>query len=183
MTKFCLSAVAVALAFAAGASRLSAQAVATATGNALAVGVTYQNANPDYGPIRASGLGIFADYDFSRYLGVTAELNLPTAFSSVVFLEHSYLFGVRGEYHYKRYMPYAKVLIGGATSSNNTSNPNLINAPGSFPMYAYGGGFEIRLPRHLTVRAIDFEQQRWFDYQPHGLTPTIVSFGAAYRFQ
>lgn len=183
MRKFCLSVLAFVLTVAVGAPRLSAQAVATATGNALAIGVTYQSANPDYGPVRSSGIGIFADYDFSRYLGVTAELNLPTAFSSVVFLEHSYLVGVRGEYHYHRYMPYAKVLIGGANSSNNTNNPNLLNAPAAFPMFAYGGGLEIRLPRHLTVRAIDFEQQHWFDYPPHGLTPTIVSFGAAYRFQ
>ena len=183
MMKFCISALAVVLTVAAGAPRLSAQAVATATGNALAVGVTYQNANPDYGYSRSSGVGIFADYDFSRYLGITAEVNLPTAFSSVVFLEHSYFFGVRGEYHVRRYTPYAKVLIGGATSSNNTTNPNLLNAPASYPAYAYGGGLEVRLPHHTTVRVIDFEQQHWFDYPPHGLTPSIVSIGAAYRFQ
>lgn len=96
--KFRLSVLAVVLTVAVGAPRLSAQAVATATGNALAVGLAYQSVNPDYGPIRSSGLGIFANYDFSRYVGVTAEINFQTSFSHVVFLEKTYMVGARGEY-------------------------------------------------------------------------------------
>ena len=182
MMKFCLHAMAVALTFAVLAPSLSAQAVATATGNALAVGAAYESTNPDYGPLRGSGLGIFANYDFSRFVGVTAEINFQTSFSHVIFLEHSYLVGARGEYHKGRFMPYGKLLIGGATASVNGSFP-LENAPASYPAYAIGAGLDIRLPNHLTVRAIDFEQQEWLDYHPNGLTPTIISFGAAYRFQ
>ncbi len=181
--KFRFSALAVALTFATAAPRLSAQAVAAATGNALAVGVDYQSANPDYGPSRSQGLGIYANYDFSRYVGVTAEVNLQTAFShKVIFLEHTYLFGVRGEYHKKRFLPYAKLLVGGASASVNGNFP-LENAPASYPAVAIGGGLDYRFEHHLTVRAIDFEQQEWLSYHPNGLTPTIISFGAAYRFQ
>lgn len=183
MMKFTLSALAVALTFAVATPRLSAQAEAAATGNALAAGIAYESADPDYGPVRSQGLGIFANYDFSRYLGATAEFNFQTSFShNVVFLEHTYLVGVRGEYHKKRYLPYAKFLVGGATSTVNGNFP-LENAPGTYPMVAVGVGLDYRFEHHITVRAFDFEQQEWLSYHPNGLTPTIISFGAAYRFQ
>ena len=177
-------ALAAAFTFALAAPRLSAQAVAAATGNALAVGVNYQNVNPDYGPVRSQGIGIYANYDFSRFLGATAEINLQTALSSssVVFLEHSYLFGVRGEYHKKRFLPYGKLVFGVATASAN-DNLTLYNAPGSYPVVALGGGLDYRFEHHISVRVVDYEQQEWLTYHPNGLTPGIVSFGAAYRFQ
>lgn len=59
--KICLAALAVALTVAVAAPSLSAQAVAAATENSLSVGLTYQTVNPDYGPLRSSGLGIFAN--------------------------------------------------------------------------------------------------------------------------
>lgn len=178
--KHCLSA----LAFTAAASivtlHLSAQAVATATGKTLAVGVAYQNIDPDYGPSRASGVQIFGNYDFTRYVGLTAEVNLQTAFSNVIFLEHTYLVGGRGEYNRGRYMVYGKALVGGGSGSNNTTNPNLYNV-GSYSLYALGGGVEARFQHHLTVRAIDYEDQHWLDYKPNSLTPHMFSFGVAYR--
>jgi hypothetical protein len=182
MMKHCLSALALTVAAALFAPHMSAQAVATATGKTLAVGVAYQNIDPDYGPFRASGIQIFANYDFSRWVGLTAEANLQTAFSNVVFLEHTYMFGARGEYHRGKYLAYGKALIGDATASNNTTNPGLYNAPGSYPVVAIGGGLDIRLEHHITVRAIDYEEQHWLTYHPNGLTPHVFSFGAAYRF-
>lgn len=183
MMKYCFSALVLVAAAVISVPRASAQATATATGNALAVGLTYQNIDPDYGPSRASGLGIFADYDFSRYVGATAEFNFQTAFSNVVFLEHTYMVGARGIYRYGRYTPYAKLLIGGGSSSNNANVPGLLNAPGTYPVFAIGGGLDIRLEHHITVRAIDYEQQQWLQYHPNGLTPHVFSFGAAYRFE
>ena len=180
--KFCLPALAIVVSSAIAVPYASAQAVATATGNALSVGAAYLSANPDYGGSRSSGLGIFANYDFSRYVGVTAELNFQTSFSHVVFLEKTYMVGARGEYHKGRFLPYGKLLIGGASSAPNGNYP-LENAPATYPLYAIGAGLDIRLPHHTTIRAIDYEQQEWLDYHPHGLTPTIISFGAAYRFQ
>ena len=183
MMKYCLSALALTVAAGAVTPILSAQAIATATGKTLAVGVAYQNIDPDYGPSRASGLQIFANYDFRRYFGLTAEANLQTAFSNnIVFLEHTYMFGARGVYRKGRYTAYGKALIGDATASNNTSNPGLLNAPGSYPAIGLGGGLEIRMPYHLTIRPIDYEDQHWFSYNPNGLTPHIFSIGAAYRF-
>lgn len=181
MMKYCFPALVLVAATTFLAPRALAQATAAATGRALAVGLTYQNINPDYGPSRASGVGIFANYDFSRYIGVTAELNFQTAFSSVVYLEHTYMVGARGEYHHGRLLGYGKLLIGGASGSSN-GVPNLENV-GSYPLYAIGGGLDVRMDHHITIRAIDFEQQEWLSYHPNGLTPTVLSFGAAYRFE
>lgn len=183
MMKYCFSALVFVAAVAVVAPRASAQATATATGKTLAVGLTYQNIDPDYGPARASGVGIFANYDFSRYIGATAELNFQTAFSSVVFTEQTYMVGARGVYRHGRLQGYGKLLIGGASASNNSGQSNLINAPGGYPVFAYGGGLDVRLDHHITVRAIDYEQQQWLSYHPNGLTPHVFSFGAAYRFE
>lgn len=180
--KHCLSALALTAAVALIAPHASAQAVAAATGKTLAVGVAYLNIDPDYGPSRASGLQIFANYDFSKYVGLTAEANLQTAFSNVVFLEHTYMVGARGEYTRGRYVAYGKGLVGDATASNNSNNPNLLNAPGSYGLVALGGGLDIRFEQHLTVRAFDYEEQHWIGYHPNSLTPHLISFGAAYRF-
>ncbi len=180
--KHCLSALALTLAVAVLAPHVSAQAIAAATGRTLAVGVAYQNIDPDYGPSRASGVQIFANYDFARHFGATAEVNLQTAFSNVVFLERTYLFGGRGEYRRGKYMLYGKALVGDATASNNTNNPGLYNAPGSYPLFAIGGGLDVRLQHHITLRPIDYEEQHWFTYHPNSLTPHMLSFGVAYRF-
>ena len=186
--KHCLSALTIACALAITVPRSQGQAVATASGNALSVGVAYQNADPDYGPTRGSGIGAYANFDFARFIGVTAEVNLPTAFSNVIFPERSFLVGARGEYHRGRYMAYGKLLGGVASSGNNSSvysaitASQLINASETYSLYALGGGVEYRLELPVTVR-LDYEQQEWLGYKPNGLTPGIFSIGAAYRFQ
>lgn len=187
MIKHCVSALSLLGALALSVPHLHAQAVATATGNALSVGLAYQNADPDYGPSRGSGIGAYANFDFARYVGITAEVNLPTAFSNVIFPERSFLVGARGEYHRGRYMGYGKVLGGVASSGNNYSvdktitASQLINASETFDLYAIGGGIEYRLDSPITLR-LDFESQHWLSYQPNSLTPSIISVGAAYRF-
>jgi hypothetical protein len=183
MMKYCFSALVLVAAAAIATPVASAQATATATGNALSVGLSYQNIDPDYGPVRASGLGVFANYDFSRYVGATVELNFQTAFSNVVFHEQTYLVGARGEYHHGRLLGYGKLLIGAASGSAASGHPGLLNAPGGYPLFAIGGGLDIHMEHHITIRAIDYEQQQWLDYHPNGLTPGVLSFGAAYRFE
>ena len=182
MTKHCIAVLVLALVAGAATPHLEAQAVAAATGRSLSIGAAFQNIDPDYGPSRASGAQIFVNYDLSRYLGVTAEANLGTAFSNVVFLEHSYLIGARGTYRTGRYIVYGKALIGGASSSNNSNNPFLLNAGATYPALGLGGGLDIQVPHHIVIRAIDYEDQHWFSYPPNSLTPHILSFGAAYRF-
>ena len=188
MFKHCLSALTLLTALAVTAPHLQAQAVATATGNALSVGLVFQNADPDYGPSRSSGLGAYLNFDFARYLGLTAEVNAPTAFSKVIYPERTYMFGGRGIYRRGRYGIFVKVLGGVASAGNNSSvysaitPAQLINANQSFGVLAGGGGLEYRLDRPLTLR-LDYESQHWLGYEPNSLTPGIFSIGAAYRFQ
>ena len=185
--KHCLSALTLACALALTAPHIHAQASATATGNALSVGLAFQNADPDYGPSRSSGLGAYANFDFARYLGLTAEVNVPTAFSNVIYPERTFLFGGRGTFRRGRYGVYGKVLGGLAYAGNNsTVDPGitagqLINANDHFGVLAGGFGVEYRLDRPLTLR-VDFESQHWLGYQPNSLTPNIISIGGAYRF-
>ena len=181
MMKHCFSAIVLSVMAGVATPLLFAKESATAAGKSLAVGLAYQNIDPDYGPKRASGVQIFANYDFARFVGLTAEINLQTAFSNVVFTEHTYMVGARGEYHRGKYLVYGKGLVGDATAGNN-AYPGLLNAPGSYPLAALGGGLDIRLDHHLTLRAIDYEDQHWFTYHPNSLTPHLFSFGAAYRF-
>ena len=188
MFKHCLSAFMLLSSFAVTATHLQAQAVATATGNALSVGLVYQSADPDYGPSRSSGLGAYVNFDFARYLGLTAEVNAQTAFSKVIYPERTYMFGGRGIYRRGRYGVFFKVLGGVASAGNNSSvysaitPAQLVNANQSFGVVAAGGGLEYRLDRPLTLR-LDYESQHWLGYQPNSLTPGIFSIGAAYRFQ
>ncbi len=53
--------------------------------------------------------------------------------------------------------------------------------PGSYFAFAYGAGLDIHITRHFDVRAIDFELQNWPGFAQNGLTPSIISIGAAYR--
>jgi opacity protein-like surface antigen len=52
---------------------------------------------------------------------------------------------------------------------------------GNYFSYAIGGGLDIRVTKHITVRAIDLEYQHW-NYG-NGLTPIAFTVGAAYRFR
>lgn len=44
-----------------------------------------------------------------------------------------------------------------------------------------GGGVDIHVHKHVNVRA-EYEYQKWFGFPPHGLTPQMVTIGAAYHF-
>jgi hypothetical protein len=58
--------------------------------------------------------------------------------------------------------------------------------PGPLASLAYnigaiGAGLDYRIVPGMNAR-VDFEHQQWFGFPPNGLTPWIVSIGAAYRF-
>ena len=49
-------------------------------------------------------------------------------------------------------------------------------------MYAPGVGIDIRIKSYLNVRC-DFEYQQWPSFPPSGLSPAVLSIGAAYHFR
>jgi opacity protein-like surface antigen len=72
-------------------------------------------------------------------------------------------------------------MVGIGTISIQEAQDNPEGGAGSYFSYAIGGGIDIRVTKHIVVRAIDAEYQHW-NYQT-GLTPIAYTVGAAYRFR
>jgi len=158
-----------------------AQVVPSATSRTFSVsaGAFGSMAQPDYGdqgfaqtsPNRLFGPGAFVDVHFSRWVQVEAEgrwlrfnqfylRGLPPGNG-----ESTYLIGPRIPIvTFHRISPYGKFLVG-------LGNGPFLN--GNTFVLAYGGGVDYRLTRRFTLRAIDFEYQRW------GVTPTLYPYGGS----
>jgi hypothetical protein len=158
-----------------------AQVVPSATSRTFSVsaGAFGSMAQPDYGdqgfaqtsPNRLFGPGAFVDVHFSRWVQVEAEgrwlrfnqfylRGLPPGNG-----ESTYLIGPRIPIvTFHRISPYGKFLVG-------LGNGPFLN--GNTFVLAYGGGVDYRLTRRFTLRAIDFEYQRW------SVTPTLYPYGGS----
>jgi hypothetical protein len=158
-----------------------AQVVPSATSRTFSVsaGAFGSMAQPDYGdqgfaqtsPNRLFGPGAFVDVHFSRWVQVEAEgrwlrfnqfylRGLPPGNG-----ESTYLIGPRIPIvTFHRISPYGKFLVG-------LGNGPFLN--GNTFVLGYGGGVDYRLTRRFTLRAIDFEYQRW------GVTPTLYPYGGS----
>jgi len=182
MTKRCLLLLAFALPFASSLAR--AQALPAVTrGGTLQAGVAISNANTDFYDKRITGITGYVTFDLTKNIGVEADVHVLTLITPNDFSESSYEFGVRYVYPvHRRYQPYVKLAAGiGSYAFNQPYYNN--TASDSLGMYAFSGGLDIRLPHKINVRAVDFEYQSWPGIEPHGLTPTLLTFGVAYRIR
>lgn len=165
---------------------LSAQALPTATrGGFLQVGAEYSNQNTDYLQKRIAGISGYASFDFTAHLGVEVNVRSLTIDTPQDYSQSAYEGGLRYVYPIHRFRPFARVSAGiGGYNSNRPyiHLPGTVSS-GTYGMYSFGGGLDIVFSHHINVRAIDFEQQEWPGWAPNGLTPTVISFGAAYRFR
>jgi hypothetical protein len=164
------------LAFSAAALSTHAQTVPSATRSGLslsagALGSVYQ---PDYAgnlvaepsPYLLFGLGAYADVRFSRWVQIEAEGRWLRFNEYFGIGEDSYLIGPRVPIHtFHRFTPYGKFLIGFSTGKSWLN--------GRAGTFAYGGGVDYRLNRRFTIRAGDFEYQRW------RMTPTLYPYGGS----
>ena len=170
------------LAFAATSHSTHAQTVPSASRSGLslsagALGSVYQ---PDYAdnlvaepsPYLLFGLGAYVDVRFSRWVQIEAEGRWLRFNEYFGIGEDNYLVGPRVPIHtFHRFTPYGKFLVGFSTGSTW-----LNGRPGTL---AFGGGVDYRLNRRFTVRAGDFEYQRW-SVAPM-LYPYGGSIGLSYR--
>ncbi len=157
-------------------SNLRAQAVYTADRTArISVGAGGSYLNTDYAPKPTYGPSFFADIDFYRHLGLEAEGHFGGVISPDDIGENSYLAGPRVFLRRYRLTGYGKVMLGRGIITNQR-----YNLSSTYNLYAYGGGLEYRAARRLTVRAIDFEMQKWPSFPPNGLSPLVVTVGASY---
>ena len=166
---------------------LHAQATAAATrGGATQIGVAYTVSNEDqYEGKYLQGVTIYGTFDLNNHLGIEGNVHLASAFKSYFdYKEQSYDAGLRWTEHYRKFSPYAKALVGfGHSSAVNSIQIVGGSTPGSYFLFGLGGGLDYSLTDKLNIRCVDFEYQRWPNFPPNGLTPPLLSFGAAYRLR
>lgn len=163
-------------------SRVFAQAVPTATRPGVAqVGASVSIASPDFGQRYIKGISVFGDFDFGSHLGVEGDVHLVSYITPTDIGENSYLLGPRYNFRRKHLDLYGKALAG--LGQFEYQYDNVPHFHDSYFIYAFGGGLDVQASRHIVVRAIDFEAQRWPGYRQNGLTPFVTSFGVAYAFR
>lgn len=141
----------------------------------LQIGGGYTSANSDYLANRIRGLSFYSDFDFREHIGVEVDFHQVSDPNPTQVYERTYEVGGRYLRHYGRFTPYAKALVGRGVF-------NFYNAGSlAYNMYSLGGGVDIAVHRKINVRA-DYEYQMWSSFQPNGLTPSLITIGAAYHF-
>lgn len=168
--------------FAAAAVSTHAQVAPAAysSGWSLSAGGEGSAFQPDYtdadaaviSPNRLYGIGAYADMRFTRWVQVEGEArwmrfnqdsfgtNPPVPNGETV-----YQIGPRIPIHtWGKFTPYGKVLWGLASADFLT---------GTSQVLTFGGGLDYRLNRKFTLRAFDFEYQRW------NVTPTLYPYGGS----
>lgn len=158
---------------------LFSQASPTATRMAsLQVGAGYSNASTDYVPQRVGGMTIYADFDFFHHLGLEGQFRYIKDGQTNIY-EKTYEIGPRYSRTYGRFSPYVKGLYGRGVFNFTYRGEETANL--AYNLIGLGGGLDYHLLRHVNVRG-EYEYQRWFGFPPNGLTPSVVTVGAAYRF-
>jgi opacity protein-like surface antigen len=169
-----------ALTLATGTCIAHAQARPTASRLAEAqVGGTYVNGQSDYARSRFNGFGIYADLDFRMGLGAEAAFHYISDGDPKGIYERTYEIGARYSRHYGRFQPYAKFLVGRGVFNFYGDQANL-----AYNLYAMGGGTDYRVLKNVNVR-VEYEAQKWMSgpLLDNGLSPNLVSVGAAYHFK
>ena len=162
---------------------LRAQAVPTATRTAsIQIGAAGTFISPDYTEQYIKGISIYGNYDIGRHVGVEGDIHF-SAITPGDISENSYLLGPRYKWHHKRFEPYVKVLLGIGRFGFQSGNTFPSSATFTYFEFAPGGGLDVRATRHISVRAIDVEFQKWPGFEPNGLSPIAYTVGVAYTIR
>jgi Outer membrane protein beta-barrel domain len=164
---------------------LIAHAQASATAERLAVvqvGAGLTIVQPDYNSAIIKGYSIYGDFDFTSHIGVEGDIHIATVITPNDIGESSYLVGPRYVFNRGRFHPYAKALLGVGVFTFEPVYPDSPTVSSTHKIYAFGGGLDVSVKRRLNVRAFDLEYQQWPGFGPNGLTPLVITIGAAYNF-
>ena len=130
----------------------------------------------DYSDRANQGISVWGDYDFTHLVGVEVEAHFGGIITPDDIGENSYLVGPRFMYHKRKFTGYAKIMLGRGTITNQ-----LLNQSSTFNIVpAYGGGLEYRVAHSLNIRVVDFELQKWPNFEPNTLSPFAISVGLMY---
>ena len=147
----------------------------------IQVGAGFSFAEPDYGIVYAKGFTVYGDATYHHFLGLEAEMHYNSIFTPTDIGENTYMIGPRVSLIHQDWVNiYGKALGGIAAfeyQKGTYPNPHT----DTYGAFGVGGGIDLDVSRHMTIRAIDIEQQWWPGYADHGLTPFVVTFGVAYR--
>jgi opacity protein-like surface antigen len=156
-----------------------ANPTATALSN-LQIGGGFTYARTDYGQRGDKGLTIFGDYDLGLHWGAEADYHYVSVQTPDQVSENSFTVGPRFIYRKHHFKLYGKGMIGLGHISAPLTPTNRLTANETDFLFAGGGGVEYLIGSHLTLRPVDVEYQRW-SFRT-GLTPLVMTVGAAYRF-
>jgi hypothetical protein len=156
---------------------LRAQEIPTETrAGELQIGIGYSDSSPDYTEDKFKGPSIYATFDFRDHIGIEGDFHYVSGGNQQIY-EKTYEIGPRYVWHPGKFDPYVKLLVGRGVFNYPDNTANL-----AYNMYSFGGGLDYRATRYLNVRIIDLEMQKWGSFPPNGLSPTVFTFGVAYRF-
>jgi Outer membrane protein beta-barrel domain len=160
-----------------------AQALPTATAKgSFQVGAGYTYADPDYGQKSIQGVSAFANFDIGLHAGLEADMHYVALITPLDLAENTYLIGPRLILPYGRFKLYGKFLAGIGDLVIQEQQDNIGHPSGLYFAYAGGGGLEYRATDRINVRIIDVEAQKWPNYG-NGLSPLVITVGAAYHFR
>jgi opacity protein-like surface antigen len=131
---------------------------------------------PDYTDHTFYGGGAYATYDFMRNFGVEASYRQANTSSDEKTYERTYEIGGRYVRHYGRLNPYVRASYGRGVFNFPENQGNF-----AYNLFSFGGGVDVRAMKHINVRG-DYEYQHWMNFLQSGLSPQVISIGAAYHF-
>ena len=161
-----------------------AQAVPTATRSThIQVGAGFNYARSDYGQ-SIKGLTVYGDYDFVRNLGIEGDLHFVNIITPGDVGEKSYLIGPRYRFSLSPLYPLCQ--------STLRDRPIPISVPqlwiSQHDLHVWGlcfgrgsGHACHQAPEHSGPSMWRFPES-WPSFQDHGLSPIVLTFGAAYSF-
>lgn len=171
-----------------------AQAMPTASGmGKTQVGAAFSYAIPDfwvqpsigdpkYQFQSIGGVTGYGDYDFMPHLGVEGEFHCLCLITSLDRAELTYLVGPRVMLPYGRFILFGKAMGGIRDLYIQEQQDNMGLQSGSNIGYSIGGGLDIIYNQKIVIRAFDYESQSWPGYGTSGISPSVFTFGVAYRF-
>jgi hypothetical protein len=137
----------------------------------------------DYGyGTKLAGVGTYVDLNLWHGLGIEGEARWLRFNQYYDVHQDNYMIGPRLKLlHVWRAQPYVKGLVG---FSNMDLGPDYYTGKddnGRFTTYALGGGIDIKVTRRWSVRAIDFEYQKYPFFGDTSLSPYGASVGIGYK--
>jgi hypothetical protein len=116
-------------------------------------------------PNRLYGVGAYVDVRLNRWAGIESEGRWLRFNEYLGINEDTYSIGPKIPIvTYKGLTPYGKFLVGLGSGSFLDGHSTVLT---------YGGGVDYRLSKRFTLRAFDFEYQRW------SVTPTLYPYGGS----